>query len=345
MTTIPAIAGAAHPTTRLVDGFGRGIYYLRVSVTDRCNLRCRYCMPSESPEWMERENVLSFEETERLLQVAAGEGIRKVRLTGGEPLVRRDLPDLVARISRIEGIRDIAMTTNATLLEKYALDLMRAGLHRLNISLDSLRRDRFTYISKFDMFDQVWAGIEKALEVGFAPLKINMVVIRGFNDDECVDFALLTRKFPFFVRFIEYMPIGGDTEDWRRDKVVPCAEIRQRVEAEEELEPVTERSNDAGPERVFRLKDSQGKIGFISPVSDEFCAACNRVRLTSDGKIRGCLMRDGEVDFRTAMRSGATNDDIRELLQEVMRRKPEKHLINSPDFKHSEFYTMNRLGG
>lgn len=345
MSLAEATNGGGVPATKLVDTFGRGIYYVRISVTDRCNLRCRYCMPSSAPEWLERDNILSFEEIERFVRVAADEGIRKIRLTGGEPLVRRDLPKLVERIAAIDGIRELTMTTNATLLEKHAAELKSAGLTRLNISLDSLHRDRFAHITKFDMFDQVWAGIMRALEVGFVPLKLNVVVIRGFNDDEVAEFARLTRDHPFQVRFIEYMPIGGDAGDWKREKVFSCAEMRERIEQEEPLTLVEGSRVDAGPERVYTLPGAMGTVGFISPVSDEFCARCNRIRLTSDGKVRGCLMRDGEVDFREAFRAGAGDEEIRELLYEVMRRKPEKHLINSPDFVHSTFYTMNKLGG
>jgi GTP 3',8-cyclase len=347
MSVEPIPQPAAEPASpsKLIDTFGRAIYYVRISVTDRCNLRCRYCMPREAPEWIENETLLSFDEIERFVRVAAAEGVRKIRLTGGEPLVRRDLPELIRRVAAVPGIHDLGMTTNATLLEKHAGELKTAGLTRLNISLDSLQRERFAFISKFDSFEQVWAGIQKALEVGFAPLKINVVVIRGFNEDELVDFALLTKQFPFFVRFIEYMPIGGDLQHWSRDKVVPCAEIRSIIEQHEQLQPVEIDAVDAGPERVFRLRNSVGRVAFISPVSDEFCARCNRIRLTSDGKVRGCLMRDGEVDFRKAFRDGASDDQVRDLLHEVMRRKPEKHLINSPDFKPSAFYTMNRLGG
>ncbi len=330
---------------KLVDLFGRHVTYIRISVTDRCNLRCRYCMPREGPEWIERDNLLSYGEIERFVRVAAEEGVRKIRLTGGEPLVRPNLVDLVARIGAVEGIRDLAMTTNGTMLAKHAAALRNAGMMRLNVSLDSMRRDRFAHISKADMFEEVWNGIETALDAGFRPMKLNMVVIRGFNDDEVVDFARLTLRFPFFVRFIEYMPIGGDTLDWNRDKVMPCSEIRARIEETDALEPVPVDSATAGPERVFRLRNSMGRVGFISPVSNEFCAACNRLRLTSDGKLRGCLMRDGELDILAALRAGASDGDLRNLLREAVRRKPENHLINSPDFKHSANYTMNRLGG
>lgn len=342
---VPSEADSQVPETRLIDAFGRGIYYIRISVTDRCNLRCRYCMPKNSPEWLERDNVLSFEEIESFVRVAASEGIRKIRLTGGEPLVRRELPELVRRIARIEGIRDLSMTTNATLLARHAQELRDAGLHRLNISLDSMSPERFAFITKSDTFHDVWAGIEKALEVGFSPLKINAVIMRGINDDEIVDFARLTRRYPFSVRFIEYMPIGGDRSDWSAEKVVPCAEMQAMIEREEKLLPVEIDDMAAGPERVFRLEKSHGTVGFISPVSNDFCARCNRMRLTSDGKLRGCLMRDGELDLLKAFRSGAGDEQIRDVLYEALRRKPERHLINSPDFEYSTTYTMNRLGG
>jgi len=330
---------------QLVDPFGRIINYVRISVTDRCNLRCRYCMPKGGPEWLERDTVLSHDEIVRFMRIAAAEGVRKVRLTGGEPLVRPGIPGLVARLREIPELEQITLTTNATMLARQANELRQAGLTRLNISLDTMRADRFQEITRFDMFQQVWDGIMAALDAGFTPLKINMVVIRGFNDDEVVDFALLTRRYPFHVRFIEYMPIGADTKDWNRNKVMPWAEIRDRIDEVEPLEPVEVARTDKGPERTWRLQDSLGHIGFISPVSDEFCASCNRVRLTSDGMLRGCLMRDGEVDFRAAFRAGATDDEIRNLLHAAIAKKPEKHLINSPDFQASAFYTMNRLGG
>lgn len=329
----------------LTDPFGRLITYLRVSVTDRCNLRCEYCMPSESPEWLERQGLLTYEEIGRLLDVAASHGVRKVRITGGEPLVRRDLVELVARLASIPGIADLAMTTNATLLERHAHALREAGLKRLNISLDSLHAERFNEITKSNSFEEVWAGLMAAIDAGFAPVKLNVVVIRGFNDDELVDFARLTARFPVIVRFIEYMPIGGDRDHWSRDRVVPSAEIRERIGAALGLEPDVDADQAPGPERRFVVQATGGKVGFITPVSDEFCAACNRMRLTADGKIRGCLMRDGEVDFRAALRAGCSDNDISRLLQLAVDRKPEKHLINSPDFEFSSFYTMNRLGG
>lgn len=350
-------ASAAPVASPLIDAFGRHITYVRISVTDRCNLRCRYCMPKAGPEWMERGTILSFDEIERFVRVAAARGVRKIRLTGGEPMVRRGLTDLVRRIAAIPGIQTVAMTTNATMLARSAVELKAAGLTRLNISLDSLRRDRFREITKADMFDDVWAGIQAALAAGFAPLKLNVVVIRGFNDDELADFARLTLTHAVHVRFIEYMPIGADGTDWSRDRVVPAAEIRERLMAEVGLEPegspadreagglpAATLDGDAGPERLWRVPGG-GRVGFISAVSDEFCARCNRVRLTSDGMLRGCLMRDGEVDFRAAFRNAADDAEISALLDSAMGRKPEKHLINSDEFVASGYYTMNRLGG
>ncbi len=329
----------------LIDRFGRRITYLRISVTDRCNLHCHYCMPAGRPTWFEREKLLSFEEIWRFVRVCSELGISKVRLTGGEPLLRSELPELVAMLRKIPGIREIAMTTNATLLARYAESLKIAGLDRLNVSLDSLRPERFARITQSDAFHQVWRGIETALSVGFAPLKLNVVVIKGINDDEVVDFARLTARYPFHVRFIEYMPIGANREDWERGKVVSCAEIRERIAREIPIKHAASDSEGKGPERTYAVCDGKGCIGFISPVSDEFCSACNRMRLTSDGKLRGCLMRNGELDIRDALRRGATDDELRELVLEAVARKPEKHTINSPDFEFSDFYTMNRLGG
>ncbi|MCX7625317.1 MAG: GTP 3',8-cyclase MoaA [Candidatus Sumerlaeaceae bacterium] len=329
----------------LVDAFGRRITYLRVSVTDRCNLRCSYCMPAGRPKWFEREKLLSLEEIVRIVRVAVALGIQKVRITGGEPLVRNDVPQLIAQLREVVDLRELVMTTNGTLLERHARELKDAGLDRLNVSLDSLRPERFAKITGSNVLTQVWAGLEKALEVGFAPIKINMVVIKGVNDDEVVDFARLTRCYPFHVRFIEYMPIGANREDWEQAKVVPADEIKARIAATFPLERISPETEAPGPERTFVLCESKGCIGFISPVSDEFCAKCNRIRLTSDGKLRGCLMRNGEVDLFSALRAGASDEEIQRLILTAVRRKPEKHTINSSDFAYSDFYTMNRLGG
>ncbi len=331
--------------TQLIDPFGRRITYLRVSVTDRCNLHCTYCMPVGKPEWFERESLLTFEDIERIVRAAAKLGIRKVRITGGEPLVRENLPRLIEKLRAISGIQTLAMTTNGTLLERCAHTLKQVGLDRLNVSLDTLKPERFERITGSKHWHAVWRGIEAALDAGFAPLKLNVVVIKGINDDELIDFARLARQFPLHIRFIEYMPIGANRADWERAKIVPCAEIRERIEREFPLLRLDGDGMSHGPERTYLLCEGKGCIGFISPVSDEFCAACNRLRLTSDGKLRGCLMRNGELDLKAALREGASQEQLEELIVEAVRRKPEKHTINSPDFAYSDFYTMNRLGG
>lgn len=338
--TTPPVSGAP-----FIDPFGRRITYVRISVTDRCNLRCTYCMPHSGPEWMERGHVLAYEEIARLVRIMARHGVRKVRLTGGEPLARRDLTDLVAMLADVPGIATLAMTTNATMLERHARDLRAAGMQRLNISLDTLRRERFADITEFDMFDAVWRGIEAADAAGFEGTKLNAVLMRGVNDDELADFADLTLRRDLTVRFIEYMPIGGERDDWSRNKVVPAAEALAALRAQFDLEPVDVPPETAGPEALWRIRGAAGRIGFITPVSDEFCARCNRVRVTSDGKLRGCLMRDSETDLRAALRGGASDGDLEEILFAAIARKPEKHLINDGNFEYSTFYTMNRLGG
>lgn len=331
---------------QLIDSFGRKITYLRLSVTDRCNLRCRYCMPAGQTPWFETGKLLTYEELVRITQAAVSLGIHKVRITGGEPLVRAGLTSLISELRQIPGLRELAMTTNGTLLERYAAALKSAGLDRMNISLDSLRPDRFARITGSHTFSQVWRGIEKALEVGFAPIKINVVVLKGVNEDEVLDFARLTHTYPFHIRFIEYMPIGANREHWDRARVVPAAEIKARIAAELPLEQVApEETGGQGPERTYILCESKGCIGFISPVSEEFCARCNRLRVTSDGKLRGCLMRTGEIDLRAALRAGASDEELRQLILEAVRRKPAKHAINGDDFAYDDFYTMNRLGG
>ena len=342
MTPDPA---SRPPPGPLVDTFGRRVTYVRVSVTDRCNLRCRYCMPGENPEWIERPSILTYEEIGRFARVAAAHGVRKFRLTGGEPLVRRDLHRLVAMLAALPGVEDVALSTNGVLLSEQAADLRAAGLRRVNISLDTLQPARFAHIARADQFQRTWDGIMAALRHGFSPVKLNMVVIRGFNDDEVCEMADLTRKHPVHLRFIEYMPIGGDETDWNRDKVVPAVEILDKLRAAHDMTPETPDGGCAGPERPWRLAGAPGRVGFISPVSNEFCASCNRLRLTSDGKLRGCLMRDGELDVRAALRGGADDDALAALLLEAVRRKPETHLINSPGFRHAESYTMNRIGG
>jgi cyclic pyranopterin phosphate synthase len=285
----------------LVDSFNRKIDYMRISISDRCNLRCRYCMPDEGIELIPHDSILTFEEIIRVVQVFAASGISKIRLTGGEPLVRRGMVDLIRRLAQIQGIKYLSLTTNGLLLEPFAESLLAAGLKRINISLDSLRPERFYHITRRDAFHQVWAGIEKSLEMGFRPVKLNVVAIKGFNDDEIIDFARLTIKRPLHVRFIEYMP-SGEGQAWKPEDVLTIDQIRAEIE---NCMPLSEENSASqnGPAITYRWRGAKGRIGFISPVSRHFCEACNRLRLTSDGKLRPCLFSDDELDLRGELRN------------------------------------------
>ncbi|MGB2884819.1 MAG: GTP 3',8-cyclase MoaA [Dehalococcoidia bacterium] len=311
---------------RLFDSFDRPVNYLRISVTDRCNLRCIYCMPLEGISLMAHENILSYEEISTVAQAAADLGIIKVRLTGGEPLVRERLTTLVAMLAQIQGIDDISLTTNAVILERYAGELKNAGLHRVNISLDSLRSNGFHQITRVGNLDDVLRGIEAARQAGLNPVKINTVVMRGINDDEVIDFARLTIENEWHVRFIEYMPFSNGDEK-TDGLLVPVAEMKASIETLGELTPTLE--SGGGPAKYFRLPGARGTIGFISPVSEHFCQACNRLRLTADGKLRPCLFSDKEIDLREPLRQGATTDDIKRLIQEAASCKPEGHRLKA----------------
>jgi cyclic pyranopterin phosphate synthase len=312
--------------TKLSDSYHRPLNYLRVSVTDRCNLRCVYCMPPEGIPLAAHGDILSYEEIASVTRAAVEMGIVKVRLTGGEPLVRADLAGLVAMLSAIEGIDDISMTTNAELLEQHAGDLKAAGLRRVNVSLDSLRRRRFRSITRVGNLGRVLRGIEASRRAGLGPVKTNTVVIRGTNDDEIIDFARLTLDGDWHVRFIEYMPFANGARQ-PDDLLVTVAEMRERIEALGPLEPTF--ASGGGPAKYFRLPGARGTIGFISPVSEHFCQACNRLRLTADGRLRPCLFSDSEVDLRGPLRQGASTDDIKRLIQEAASCKPEGHRLKA----------------
>jgi GTP 3',8-cyclase len=310
--------------TKLADSYQRPINYLRISVTDRCNLRCIYCMPPEGIPLMAHDDILRYEEIALVARAAAESGITKVRLTGGEPLVRAGLTDLVAMLAKIKGIDDISMTTNGVLLERYAVALKEAGLQRVNVSLDSLRSKRFQKITRAAKLDDVLRGIEAARKAGLKPVKVNMVVIRGTNDEEVPYFALLSISDGWHVRFIEFMPFVEQRKKQSR-LLVPVSEMRQRVEALGKLEPSP--PNGVGPAKYYRFPGVNGTIGFISPVTDCFCEGCNRLRLTADGKLRPCLFSDEEVDLRRPLREGATVEDIKRLIQMAVSAKPEKHKL------------------
>jgi cyclic pyranopterin phosphate synthase len=329
-----------------LDAYNRPISYLRISVTDRCNLRCIYCMPEEGVPWRPHDEVLRYEEIEVVVHAAAELGISKVRLTGGEPLVRLGVVDLVHKISRIPGVDDLAMTSNGVLLARYAHDLANAGLHRVNISLDTLDAERFRQITRCGDLVDVLAGIEAARQVGLRPIKINTVVIRGMNDDEVVDLAARTLEAGWWnIRFIELMPVGNGglmPDQWER-RVVTAQEVRRRVEAElGDLVPA-KMSAGGGPARYYRLPGAKGTIGFITPISEHFCYRCNRLRLTADGQLRACLLSDQEVDLRTSLRRGANVDQIKALIVDGINRKPRRHHLS--EHVHPPGRAMSEIGG
>jgi len=328
-----------------VDAYNRPISYLRISVTDRCNLRCVYCMPPEGVAWMPHEAILTYEEIVEVVRAAAELGISKVRLTGGEPLVRLDIEQLVRGISQVPGIDDLAMTTNGILLPRHAAQLAEAGLHRVNISLDSLRPERYESITRGGHLEDVLEGMEAARRAGLDPIKINTVVIRGVNDDEVVDLARKTMEEGWHLRFIELMPVGGGDLIGGRwlDRVVTAEEIREEVEsAVGRLEPA-KTSVGNGPARYYRLPGAQGTLGFITPISEHFCYQCNRMRLTADGQLRPCLLSDEEIDLRTPLRAGAGVEELKGLLLQGVERKPRAHhLVESVSPRRR---TMSQLGG
>jgi GTP 3',8-cyclase len=297
------------------------INYLRLSITDRCNLRCFYCTSWGGWQKLACGEILRYEELLRLAGVAAGVGIRKIRVTGGEPLVRRGVVDFIRRLGQVPGIEEVCLTTNGVRLADLAEDLYSTGLRHLNLSLDSLRRDRFREVTGQDHFDDVLAGIERAAALGFAPIKINCVVLKDLNDDELLDFALLTREQPFQVRFIEFMPTVDEAR-WRRH-FLPIAEIRQRLASLGALEAVTSSTNaaTAGPARTFRVPGFKGELGFISSVSDHHCPTCNRLRLTAAGRLRPCLFASPELDLKGPLRQGADDETLARLFEEAIRLK------------------------
>lgn len=323
------------------DRYKRTIDYMRISVTDRCNLRCIYCMPSEGVEHIDFSDIMSYEEIIRTVEIAARLGVRKVRLTGGEPLVRKNLHVLIEALNRIQGIEDISLTTNGILLKRYAHTLAEAGLKRVNVSLDTLQSHKYREITRCGDIRAVLEGIHEAKRAGLLPIKINMIPIRGINDDEIENFARLTMYSPYQVRFIEFMPITP-RRFWAEEKYVPTAEIQERVSSISPLFPVKTRK--FGPARYFRFKGAPGAIGFISPVTHHFCNSCNRLRLTSDGKLRPCLFSETEVDVKSAMRSESTDDEIERLFRLSIKMKPERHYMDS-EKGFDQLTHMSRIGG
>jgi len=327
----------------LIDSHGRVLRDLRVSLTDRCNFRCLYCIPDEDIEWLPREGLLSLEETARIARIAVAAGIRKLRITGGEPLLRKNLPSLVAELAGIPGLEDLALTTNGTELPRLAEPLAEAGLRRVNVSLDSLDRATFARVAQRDALDAVLAGVDAAEAAGLLPLSLNCVVVRGVNDGEAVDFARLARERGFEVRFIEFMPLEHG-HHWGRDRLVPGAELRARIDAAFPLEPHPDQDPHA-PSRDWVFADgAPGVVGFIDSVSEPFCATCNRIRLTADGKLRTCLFSLVEHDLRGPLRAGASDHELGALLRAAVGTKERKHHVTDGLFVKPE-RTMSQIGG
>jgi cyclic pyranopterin phosphate synthase len=341
-TTNAAPPPASSAAADLSDGWGRQIRSLRVSVTDRCNFRCRYCMPAEGLPWIPKPEILSFEEIHRLVAAMAAMGITEVRLTGGEPLVRRDLPNLVRMLATISGVDDLSLTTNGVLLDRLAGPLVVAGLRRINVSLDSLSHTRFAEITRRDALDRVLRGLAEAERYAqLRPIKINCVAIRGFSEPEIPALAELARRKPYVVRFIEFMPLDAD-ERWDADHVLSGGEIRTIIEQRWPLEEIP--SAPSSTARRYRFADGAGEVGFVSPVTEPFCSSCDRIRLTADGRLRTCLFSRREWDLREPMRDGATDADLQGLIRAAVAHKELKHRINDPGFVRAS-RSMSQIGG
>lgn len=328
----------------LIDRYKRRLDYLRVSITDRCNFRCMYCMSHEPFEKLSHREILSYEEILHIVRVGMAHGIRKVRITGGEPLIRRGLIDFLSELSSFPGLSDLSLTTNGLLLGDMALSLKNAGIRRLNVSLDSMDPGRFKAITGVDGYEKVWNAILKAHDLGFSPIKINVVPMRTVNDDEIGCFADLTRSWPFHIRFIEYMPIGkpGMPMD---EKPLLTPEIKARVEKSGPLYPVVSSQGD-GPARRFRFKDAPGEVGFISAVSEHFCGTCNRLRLTASGQLRPCLLSDTSVDVAGVLRNGCSDENLFDLFRLAAALKHERHRIGIGESDRETVSTrMSSIGG
>ena len=327
---------------KLIDGMGRTIVNLRISVTDRCNFRCTYCMPADNVEFMDRSNLLSFEEIQRVAQIVSRMGINRIRLTGGEPLMRKNLPVLIKMLNEVDGIDDIAMTTNAYFLKDQAQSLKDAGLKRLNVSLDALDPEKFRDVNRRDCLQSVLDGLDTARKVGFKSIKINAVAVRNFSETEIMGLIEMGRSEGFEIRFIEFMPLDSD-KVWERDKVLFGHEIIDLIKENYDLVPI-DNSLEIGPASEYSFADGQGKVGIITAVSNPFCDHCNRIRMTADGKLRTCLFSTNETDLKKLIRTGATDENIIDALNQAVLIKEPGHKINLDDFERPT-RAMHAIGG
>jgi cyclic pyranopterin phosphate synthase len=328
----------------LTDSYGRRIKSLRISITDRCNFRCVYCMPAEGLAWVPRAEILTYEEITRLARIAAQIGIEQIRLTGGEPTVRRDLPDLIRMLREIPGLRSLSLTTNGVLLTKLAGPLAEAGLTRINVSLDSLVRERFAQLARRDALAQVLAGLEELEKYpSIRPIKVNAVAMRGFTEAEVLDFARLARRKPYVIRWIEFMPLDAD-QIWRKEDILSGGEIKSIIESEfGPLQRITT-GDPSETARRYTFADGIGEVGFINPVSEPFCSQCDRIRLTADGQLRTCLFAQEETDLRAILRSGQGDEEIAEAIRAAVWHKELKHYIGDKRFRRTA-RSMSMIGG
>jgi cyclic pyranopterin phosphate synthase len=328
-------------STPLLDSYQRRIDYLRVSITDRCNLRCLYCMPPEGVSPLRHGEILRYEEILRLARLAVSMGLTKIRVTGGEPLVRQGVVRFLEQLAGTAGLQSLSITTNGVLLREFAQELFQAGIKRLNISLDTLKPEKFAAITRRDEFGAVWEGLQQALAVGFQPIKINVVLLKGYNEDEIEALARLTYEYPIHVRFIELMPVQARAS---LDQQISTDEVLARLGRLDTLLP-TQSNHSNGPARYFRFPTAPGKIGLISPLSHHFCATCNRLRLTADGKLRTCLFAEQEVDLTTLLRTGAGDETLLATIRQAIQDKPQKHALEEAVFRKCLNRPMPAIGG
>jgi cyclic pyranopterin phosphate synthase len=328
----------------LVDSYGRRIKSMRISITDKCNFRCTYCMPAEGLPWLKKAEILSYEELERIARVAVSIGIEQIRLTGGEPLVRRDVPDFIRQLRKIEGLRSLSLSTNGILLKQQAGALAEAGLNRINVSLDSLVSEKFAQLTRRNQLDRVLEGLEELEKYpSIHPIKVNAVAMRGFSEDEVLDFARLARRKAYVIRWIEFMPLDAD-QIWRKEDILTGTELKTIIEAE--YGPLVQITTGDPSEtaRRYTFSDGIGEVGFINPVSEPFCSSCDRIRLTADGQLRTCLFATVETDLRAIIRSDASDDILAATIRRAVWNKELKHYIGDKRFKRAN-RSMSMIGG